>query len=284
MQNFENKIVVITGAASGIGRALAIHLAALGAKLALADRDPANLADTVGDLPAGCCISRQVDVSQRDEVAALRDAVIAEFGAVDAVFNNAGVAVSQRIAALSIDDLEWIMNINFWGVVHGTQAFLPDLLKRPEAALVNTSSVFGLIAVPTQGAYNASKFAVRGFTEALRHELAGGPVHVMCVHPGGVRTNIARNARLYEGPDGVTDKPTSVRQFDRVARTTPRVAARVIVRALQRRRGRCLIGADAHIIDMLARLFPQRYWSLLGRLMPRARTAAQAVDTGTTEP
>jgi NADP-dependent 3-hydroxy acid dehydrogenase YdfG len=268
MHDFADKVVVITGAASGIGRALAHNFAARGARLALADWNAEGLAATVRALSTTQVFSQQVDVGQRDQVFAFREAVVAEFGTVDAVFNNAGVAVSQRIAELSYDDFEWIVAINFWGVVHGTKAFLPDLLQRREALLVNTSSVFGLIAVPTQGAYNATKFAVRGFTEALRHELAGGPVHVMCVHPGGVRTDIARNARLHEAPDGATDKPASVRQFDRLARTTPEAAAAAIVRAAQRRRGRCLIGADAHAIDWLARLLPANYWALLGRLMP----------------
>ena len=187
MDAFENKVAAITGAGSGIGRALAVELAARGAHLSLADIDTAGLDGTLNAVraahPEARVLARCVDVADRAAVFAWRDATLARFGVVDLLFNNAGVSVSERVEYLSEDDYRWIVDINFWGVVHGTQAFLPALASRPSASLVNLSSVFGLIAVPTQAAYNATKFAVRGFTEALRHEYAGTALHVMCVHP-----------------------------------------------------------------------------------------------------
>lgn len=267
MKNLKDKVVVITGAGSGIGRALAYAASGHGAKLALCDMDEAGLAKT-GEL-AGTAdvLTAKIDVAQRDQIEAFRDQVIDHYGKVDLVINNAGVAVSQTIEEVTYEDFEWIMGINFWGMVYGSKAFLPELKKRPEAALVNLSSIFGIISVPTQGTYNASKFAIRGFTEALRHEMAQTNVHVMCVHPGGIKTNIARRARFYVGPDGGKDHDKATALFDKITRTTPEGAAEKIYKDLAAGKGRCLIGADAVAIDVLQRSMPERYWSLVSRFM-----------------
>ncbi len=269
MKKLNGKIAVITGAGSGIGRALAQQLDAAGARLALCDVDSAGLDNTVAGLRQAPLIAR-VDVANREAVYAFRDSVVNTFGAVDIVINNAGVALSQTVEHTSYDDFEWLMNINFWGVVYGSKAFLPVLKQRPEAVLVNVSSVFGLIAVPTQSAYNAAKFAVRGFTEALRHELEaeGSAVKVVCVHPGGIKTNIARNARAYVGPDGEASAEDIAERFERVAFTTPEKAAQTIVRGIRRQRPRVLIGGDAWLIDRIQRWLPVRYWRLFSAIAP----------------
>ena len=269
LKDLRNRVAVITGAASGIGLALARACASRGARLSLADVDLEGLERLHAELAVSGheAIVVRTDVSQREQVEALRDATLACFGQADVLFNNAGVALSQTIEHMSYDDLHWLMGVNLWGVIHATKAFLPALQARPEAAIVNLSSVFGLVGLPTQGAYNTSKFAVRGFTEALRHELAGGPVHVMCVLPGGVSTAIARNARFHVASDGNRDHSASVERFARVARTTPQRAAETILAALERRRARCLVGSDARIIDWLQRLMPVGYWPVLQKLM-----------------
>jgi len=266
MKNLHDKVVVITGAASGIGRALAFGASGQGAKLALCDVDEKGLAETAELTGSADVITAKVDVSQRYQVEAFRDQTVKQYGHADLVINNAGVAVSQTAEDVTYEDFEWIMGINFWGVVYGSKAFLPILKTRPEAGLVNISSVFGIISVPTQSTYNASKFAVRGFTEALRHEMADTNLHVMCVHPGGIKTNIARAARMYVSPDGNTDKEKGAATFDRLARTTPEEAARKIYKDLGKRKGRCLIGKDAVAIDTLQRSMPEGYWKLAGRL------------------
>jgi NAD(P)-dependent dehydrogenase (short-subunit alcohol dehydrogenase family) len=259
MRELGNKVVVVTGAASGIGRALAREFAAAGSRLALADVNGAGLEETAGLIAPATCLTQVLDVGDRAAVHAFARRVRDHFGAVHVVVNNAGVTVSQTIDALSYEDFEWIMAINFWGVVHGTKAFLPFLREQDEAALVNVSSVFGLIAFPTQGAYNASKFAVRGFTEALRLELAGTGIAVSSVHPGGIRTNIVRNARFYADARGAADQGSMAADFERLARTTPEEAARVIVSGIRRKKPRILIGADARALDVMQRLMPVRY-------------------------
>ena len=282
MKNLSGKTIVITGAGSGIGRALAHSLAREGALLALADLNEVGLAETYETLPVRPVQvnTYKLDVSGQQGVYDVADQVIADFGQVDVVINNAGVALSQTIEDMTYDDFRWLMDINFWGVVYGSKAFLPALKQRPQASIVNVSSVFGLIAVPTQAAYNASKFAVRGFTEALRQELAGTTVRAMCVHPGGIKTNIARNARFYRAPGGGGERNTSVSDFDKLARTTADDAAAVIIESLRKGRERVLIGPDAHIIDWTQRLFPTAYTRILGALIARAGKGSRrgAVD------
>jgi len=270
MQGFRDRVVVITGAASGIGRALACAFAKEGSRLALADVDAAGLAETARLAGAADCLTETVDVSDRGAVERFAAQVRTRFGVAHVVINNAGVAVSQTLAETRYEDFQWIMGINFWGVVHGTQAFLPLLRAADEAVIVNVSSVFGLIAFPTQGAYNASKFAVRGFTEALRHECAGTQIRAVCVHPGGIRTNILKNARFYSDAFGQSDHARSMAEFERIARTTPEQAARTIVAGIRRNKLRILIGADAYLIDFVQRLLPARYMKVLAVLLARA--------------
>ena len=179
------------------------------------------------------------------------------------------MALLGQFTEIDQAQMEWLIDINFWGVVHGTKAFLPHLLRNNEGQIVNVSSIFGIISLPTQGAYNASKFAVRGFTEALRQELAHTGVRASCVHPGGIRTNIARAARFYQGPDGRQDAARAAAQFDKVARTTPEEAARVIIEGIRRQRPRILIGADARLLDRIQRLLPAGYPRVLARLLGR---------------
>jgi NAD(P)-dependent dehydrogenase (short-subunit alcohol dehydrogenase family) len=256
---FEDRVAAITGAGSGIGRALAIELSRRGCHLALSDVDESGLAETVSRCEgAGVKVtSSLVDVADRAAVEAWAEQVVGEHGRVNLVFNNAGVALGATVESMSEDDLRWLMDINFWGVVNGTQAFLPHLEASGDGHVVNLSSVFGLISVPSQSAYNASKFAVRGFTDALRMELEidGRPVSATTIHPGGIKTNIARNARL---DDSVADLAGARHEvgdaFDRIAMTSPAEAARQILTAVERDRRRALIGPDAKVIDLISRL------------------------------
>jgi NAD(P)-dependent dehydrogenase (short-subunit alcohol dehydrogenase family) len=261
--NFSGKVIVITGAASGLGRALAVQLADCGASLVLADLDAEGLTQTGALLKDGNHLLHRLDVANRGHVEQFRDHVVSKFGFVDIVINNAGVIVSQRLADTTVADFEWLMGVNFWGVVHGSQAFLPCLLLRPEAAIVNVSSIFGIVSAPGQGAYNTSKFAVRGFTETLRHELSNTPIHVMCVYPGGIKTNIARNAKFYVAPNMRDTHAAYIRNFDILASITPVTAANTILKALRRRRARCLIGAAASVMDATQRMLPSHYWPVL---------------------
>jgi short-subunit dehydrogenase len=198
-----------------------------------------------------------LNVANRQAVLDHADEVAQDFGGVNLVVNNAGVALADNVEDMTWEDLDWVMNIDFWGVVHGTKAFLPHLIDSGDGHIVNVSSVFGFIGVPTQSAYNAAKFAVRGFTEALRQEMiaARHPVKVSCVHPGGIKTNIARDARGL----GSADKEKSAASFEKLARTTPEQAAKVIARGVERNKPRILIGADAYVLDAIPRLFGARY-------------------------
>jgi NAD(P)-dependent dehydrogenase (short-subunit alcohol dehydrogenase family) len=267
MYELNGKVAVVTGAGSGIGRALAQGFAARGCKLALADINEANLRETAASLP-GEVMTQTLDVADRAAVYAFAGAVQQKFGTAHIVVNNAGVAVSQTIDQLEYRDFEWLMGINFWGVVYGTKAFLPMLTAQNDGAIVNISSVFGIIAVPAQAAYNSAKFAVRGFTECLRHELkeTGSQVQSICVHPGGIKTNIVRHARVFRSFNGETNKEIMVRQFDQGARTSPEMAAQTIINAIEKGKVRVLIGGDAHMVDWIQRLMPVRYWHLLGRI------------------
>ncbi|MDH0096287.1 SDR family oxidoreductase [Ectopseudomonas hydrolytica] len=276
MPSLSGKTAVITGAASGIGQALAVRLAAEGCQLALADIDLPQLERNAEALrhqsPRVTC--HALDVAQRDAVHAFAEQVISEHGGADLIINNAGVAVSQTIDQLSYEDFEWLMNINFWGVVHGSKAFLPHLLRQGSGHIVNLSSIFGIVSLPSQGAYNASKFAVRGFTEALRQEVACRGVAVSCVHPGGIKTNIARSARFYRGIDGSQDAERACQNFDKLARTTAARAADVIVNGIKSGKPRILVGSDARLLDQIQRLLPASYPGLLARLLGRKGTAS----------
>jgi cation diffusion facilitator CzcD-associated flavoprotein CzcO/NAD(P)-dependent dehydrogenase (short-subunit alcohol dehydrogenase family) len=255
---FEGRVAAVTGAGSGIGRALAEELARRGAHLALSDIDEAGLAETVARCEGrGVKVTAALlDVADRAAVFAWADRVVEEHGRVNLVVNNAGVAVGATVDATSIEDFEWLMNINFWGVVHGTQAFLPHLKASGEGHVVNLSSVFGLLSIPTQSAYNAAKFGVRGFTDALRMELdiEDCGVSATTIHPGGIKTNIARSARIDPSVTALTGDRDTAREFDTVARTSPEKAARQILAAVEKDRRRALIGPDAVAFDLVSRL------------------------------
>jgi butyryl-CoA dehydrogenase len=270
VKNFRGRVAAITGAGSGIGRALAIALARQGAHLALSDIDDIGLAETVGQCEGyGVKITSQhLDVADREAVYAWAEDVVRDHGRVNLLFNNAGVALGATVESMSFEDFEWLMNINFWGVVYGTKAFLPSLHQSGEGHIVNVSSVFGLISVPSQSAYNAAKFAVRGFSDSLRMELEieGANVSVTTIHPGGIKTNIARNARMDASVREVAGDPEkAVRDFERAFITSPEKAATQILTAVRRDRRRALIGPDAKAIDLVSRLPATIYQSLLTR-------------------
>lgn len=266
MKDFKNKVAAITGAASGMGRTLAIELARRGCHLALSDVNEAGLAETARLAGQhGVKITTQsLDVAQREAVYAWADAVVRDHGRVNLVFNNAGVALGAFIDTVKPEDFEWIMGINFWGVVWGTQAFLPHLKRAGEGHIINTSSLFGLLASPTQGTYNASKFAVRGFTEALRQELdlEQCGVSATSVHPGGIRTNIARAAKMDASMDRATGGQAEAARarFDQMLNmTTAESAAQQILRAVERNQRRVLVGMDAKLMDFVVRLLGSWY-------------------------
>ncbi|MFP4473909.1 MAG: SDR family NAD(P)-dependent oxidoreductase [Desulfatibacillaceae bacterium] len=266
MKDLKGKVAVVTGAAQGIGRETAILLAKSGCHLAVCDVDMDGLGETAEIIQGmGRRVSaHKVDTSDREAMHAFADAVAKAHGGVDIVVNNAGVALTCPIRDMEYEDFEWLMGINFWGMVHGTKAFLPHLEDRPEGHVVNISSVFGLWGIPTQSAYNCSKFAIRGFTEALGMELAGTNIHVTCVHPGGIRTNIAKNSRHTAKDDcAFGDKQQAMETFEKVARTTPEQAAKVIVKGIKKNRRRVLIGADAYVMDTIQRLFPVTYQRII---------------------
>lgn len=280
MKSFRGRVAAITGAGSGIGRALALQLASEGCHLALSDVNETGLADTVAQARAQDAqlrvTSQRLDVADRTAVFDWAASVVAEHGQVHLIFNNAGVALGATVDGMSIKDCEWLMNINFWGVVHGTQAFLPHLKAAGEGHIVNISSLFGLLAVPTQSAYNAAKFAVRGFTESLRQELdmLGGAVSATCVHPGGIKTAIARNARQDTSIRALgMDETSAGSDFEKHFITTPEKAARIILRAVRHNRRRVLVGPDAVVLDTVQRLMPTLYQRITPLLMGRGRKA-----------
>ncbi len=266
---FRGKVCVITGAGSGIGRALAENLAGKGAKLALSDIDAEGLAETVRRCVAlGAEVkSDRLNVAEREAVLLYADAVKAHFGKVNQIYNNAGIAYHGDVEHESFKDIERIMDVDFWGVANGTKAFLPMLIESGDGHVINVSSLFGLIAVPSQSAYNAAKFAVRGFTEALNQEMrvTRKPVKVTCVHPGGIKTAVARNATYAENVDG----KKSATLFDKyLALHSPEMAARTIVDGVSKGKSRVLIGLEAKLLDVSQRFMPTGY-QILGGIVNR---------------
>ena len=263
-----SSVAVVTGAASGIGRALAIRLAREGiAGIAISDVNEEGLKGTAASIEElGIPVSTHVfDVSDLDAVKHFAAEVLARHGRVTHLINNAGVGLVGTFQQVSIEDFEWLMGINFFGVVYCTKIFLPTLLEQETAHIVNVSSVFGLIAPAEQTAYTSSKFAVRGFTESLRHELADTRISVSCVHPGGVKTNIARNSKIGTGTPAEW-KDQGVKFFDKVARTSCEKAAEIILQGIKNKNSRILIGADARGISIISRLFPKSYLRIIERL------------------
>ncbi len=270
MLKLAGRTAVVTGAAGGIGRGIALALARRGCHVALADIDKAALARTTAEI-AGQESARslrvshyRLDVANRAAVAALPAQVMAAHGAVDILVNNAGVALGGTFLEIAESDFDWLLGINFWGVVQMTRAFLPLLSNSEEARIVNVSSLFGLIAPPGQTAYAASKFAVRGFSESLRHELADTRIGVTVVHPGGIATSIAKNARM---PASLSDDEAAKRRtfFDSFLTMPPETAGEIIVRGVERRKARILVGSDAKYAELVERLMPVNYWKWLGR-------------------
>ena len=271
MKSFDDRVAVITGAGSGIGRALALSLAGRGAQLAISDVDDRGLAETVELVKAVGARevrSDHLDVADRAAFTAYAAAVAEQFGRVNLVVNNAGVALAGDLEDLEYADMDWIMGINFWGVVHGTKEFLPHLIASGDGHLVNISSLFGLVSMPGQSMYNAAKYAVRGMSEAVREEMlvAGHPVGVTVVHPGGIKTAIARNARYSAKEDGAE----SARFFDqKLARMTPEKAAGIILKGVETDKARVLVGIDAHAVHHLAKLLGSRYQDVVAKTSKR---------------
>lgn len=273
--DLRDRVVVITGAGSGIGRALAAEMTGRGAHVAISDWNEASVAETAAMIEgAGTKVTTaSFDVSDRSAFEEYAASVVDEMGRADVIVNNAGVNLAANVANVSYEDLEWVMDIDFWGVVHGTKAFLPHLLERGDGAIVNVSSVYGIFAVPTQSGYNAAKFAVRGFTESLHQELAGTDVLVARVHPGGIKTNIVRHGRIRDGFEGV-DAAGLADVFEQAARTTPERAAEIIADGITARRQRILVGTDARVLDWIVRAMPVHHPAVvqaLTRAMMRPR-------------
>jgi len=269
MKDFREKVAVVTGASSGIGRYLAINLAKKGSHVALADVDAEGLQETVqllNDYQVKVT-SHVVDVSKKDEVFIFADTVMAEHKRVDIVINNAGVGLSGGLEEVTIEEFEWIVGINFWGVVYGCRAFIPYLKQQNEASLVNISSVHGLFTNPGVGPYCSTKFAVRGFTLTLTQELKDTGITVSCVHPGGIKTNIVLNTRISANTTPEITMEQAQADFDRViARTTSDQAANIIIKGIRKKKSRILVGWDAHLFDLGARLFPVAWQKLMGLL------------------
>lgn len=273
MKNLEDKVVVITGAASGIGRSLAIKLAKDGCKLALSDVNEAGLEETVTMLGIGSekVFTKKLDVANEADFNAFASDVVAKFGSADILINNAGVNHNGKVIDTPTEDLKWIFDINFWGVVYGSRAFLPHLMKRPGASLVNISSLFGLVGIREQSAYCATKFAVRGFTESLRQEvkLAKAKMDVISVHPGGIKTNIAKNARMVTGSGAASEAEQKkfAAVFEKIAKTTADQAAQTIIDGIKKGQSRVLIGNDAKFLDKIQRFFPGTYEKIFAKIL-----------------
>ncbi len=271
MKNLSGKVAVVTGAGSGIGRALALRLAHEGCSLALSDIDKTGLHDTEKllsqfNVKVSCQI---VDVSDRKKVYAYADKVGKFHGRVDMIINNAGVSMTDSVANVSYEDFEWLMGINFWGVVYGTKAFLPYLKKQAESHIVNISSVNSFLPWPNHSPYCSSKSAIKGFTECLSQECEGSTIRVSCVLPGGIKTNIARNSRFREAANSRIDKETMVKFFDKVAKTSPEKAADIIVSGIKKNKTRILVGSDAYFFDKMIRLFPVSFVRKMGKIIKK---------------
>ena len=281
MTTIRGAAAAVTGAAGGIGRARALELAARGCDLALADRDEAGLQAVAAEIakagPRKVTV-HSVDVGIPQQIEAFAQAAIAAHPGLNIVINNAGVALMGQFSEVDQAQMEWLVNINFWGVVHGTRAFLPQLSRQREAHIVNLSSIFGIIAPPGQTAYCAAKFAVRGFSESLRHELAmaKSPVRLSVVHPGGISTNIVRNSRTGSGVADNSRRAQSIDRFDEMAINTPAAAAQRIIAGIEKNAPRILIGGDAKFMDLLQRLLPGTYWSIMARKLEKRMTAGPA--------
>lgn len=264
MKSFNQKVAAITGAGSGIGQQLAILLAQQGADLALSDVNDQGLAETlslVKQYPVKVTLTK-LDVSHQQAVREWAENSFNDHGKINLIFNNAGVALASTVEGMSYEEMEWIFNINFWGVVYGTKEFLPYLKQSGEGHIINISSLFGLTAQPSQSAYNATKFAVRGFTESLRQELnmQNNGVSATCVHPGGIRTNIANSARMSDSIRSLGMNPAKAsRSFNKVLKTPPEEAAKIILEAVKQDKARILIGNGAKILDLIQRITPTHY-------------------------
>ena len=275
MKNLKGAVAAVTGCASGIGRALAINLAREGCHVAISDINESGLKETT-DLIENKNVkisTHKLDVADREQVYRWADEVVKEHGKVNIIINNAGVTVGQSLEDITYEDYEWIMGINFWGVVYGSKAFLPYIKDQPEGHIVNISSINGFITWPHNGSYCSAKFAVKGFTETLLQEMRGTSVGVSCVHPGGIKTNIVRNARL-RNLDLETTQEEAAGNFDKICLTTADKAARVIIKGIKKNKRRMLVGADARVFDWLTRAIPITHTRLMGYLF-REKEATQ---------
>lgn len=280
MKKLSNKVAAITGAGSGIGQALALNLAQQGCHLALSDINKKGLDETLRLLKGySVTVTQQtLDVTDKDAVFAWADQVVKDHGRVNMIFNNAGVALSGTVQSLSIEDYKWIMDINFWGVIYGTKAFLPYLEESGEGHVINISSIFGITSQPLMSGYNASKFAVSGFTESLRQdlEITGSSVTATCIHPGGIKTNIAKSARMSKSVSEVTgiSQENTTSTFEKFFIHTPDSAAKIILKGVKENARRVLVGNDAKFLDGMARVFPTGYqWVLTSAVRLQKRFA-----------
>jgi short-subunit dehydrogenase len=280
MTAINGSAAAVTGAASGIGRALALELAARGCDLALADRDEAGLLEVAAEINRDGrrkVTTHRVDVGEPGQLLDFANAATAAHPGLNILINNAGVALLGNFNEVEQAQMDWLFNINFWGVVHATRAFLPHLAMQQAAHIVNLSSLFGIIAPPGQTAYSAAKFAVRGFSESLRHELAmaNSPVRLSVVHPGGVATNIVRNSRTGTGVTDNARRADSIDRFEAMAINTPAMAAQRIITGIEKNQPRILIGGDARFMDLLQRLLPGSYWSIMAKKLEKRMTVGK---------
>ncbi|MDJ0810840.1 MAG: SDR family oxidoreductase [Desulfobacterales bacterium] len=272
MKNIRNKVAVVTGAASGIGRMLAVNLSAEGCHLSLADIDGKGLQETRELIKTNGThvTTHTVDVSNKGKVYAYAQEVVKIHGKVDIVINNAGLTVTDTIEDIPYEDFEHVMNINFWGVVYGTKAFLPFLKRRPAANIVNISSINGFLPFPNNGPYNCSKYAVKGFNETLHQELKKTNITVTSVHPGFIKTNIVKNTRFYKAANPKQDKDATVKNFDKLTLTSADKAARIIIAGFRRNKKRLMVGPDAHVFDKMTRLLPQTMIKLMALIVEKS--------------